>query len=175
MNLPPAGAAAVVADLLRLLANTRSVLGTAGKPWQGQRDAYLGWVEDAERRLRGSSDDEPTEALHTERYWKIRELTAASVRPAGMVHAEIDAQHARLSSIAAGLLAPSTGPGGGAAPGVRAVLNTNVHLHFPASTSMTGPGNSADRSWSSCRWWFWRNSIGTRTRASPSSVTGRCG
>jgi len=131
VNLPSAGAAAVVADLLRLLANTRSALGTTGLPWQGQRDAYLRWVEDAERRLRGLSDDGPAVALHTERYWKIRELTSASVRPAGLVQAEIDAQHARLSAVAAGLPAPPTGPGGEAAPGVRAVFDTNVHLHFP--------------------------------------------
>jgi len=131
VNLPPAEAAAVVADLLRLLANTRSALGTTGQPWQGPRDAYLGWVEDAERRLRGLSEDEPTVALHTERYWKIRELTEASVRPAGLVHAEIDAQHARLSAIAARLPVPPTGPGGEVGSGVRAVFDTNVHLHFP--------------------------------------------
>lgn len=131
MNLPPEGAAGVVADLLRLLANTRSALGTTGEPWQGQRDAYVRWVEDAERRLRGLSDDEPTVALHTDRYWKIRELTVASVRPAGLVHAEIDAQHARLSAVAARLPASPTDPGGEVGSGVRAVFDTNVHLHFP--------------------------------------------
>lgn len=125
----PARVGAVVHDLLRLLANTRSMTGTPDRPWQGQRDAYLAWADDTERRLRGLFDEEPDAALHTDRYWRIRELTEHSHRPAELVHAEIDAQHCRLAALIAAYPAPDARDD--TEVGVRVVFDTNTHLHFP--------------------------------------------
>jgi hypothetical protein len=92
-------------------------------------EAYVTWVENIELQFAALSfDDDLIEPLHTERYWRIRQLHEGPVRPVAMVQAEIDRQTRWLQTLKQDLQTRLNKAGD--APGVPAVLDTNVLLEF---------------------------------------------
>jgi hypothetical protein len=104
------------------------------------RDAYLKWVENAESHLsQYAADDSHLKLLHTDRYWRIRELTAESVRPAPLVLAEVGTQQLRLGAQLDQLAAGSAATVPASPSEVVAVLDTNGHLHFTSFDQIDWP------------------------------------
>lgn len=63
-------------------------------------DAYVSCVENIELQLAALSfDDELIGPLHTERYWRIRQLHEEPIRPVALVQAEIDRQTRWLETL----------------------------------------------------------------------------
>jgi hypothetical protein len=92
-------------------------------------DAYVSWVENLELQLAALSfDDELIGPLHTERYWRIRQLHEEPIRPVALVQAEIDRQTHWLETLQQDLQRRLRKAGD--ARGVPPVLDTNVLLEF---------------------------------------------
>src|SRR5688572_11810505 len=91
---------AETARLLRTLAmQARNTIGRS--PDIGiVRDSYLQWVDDAESQLRSRFVSEAIwQALHSERYWRIRDLREDSPRPFPVIASEVAWQADRLEAI----------------------------------------------------------------------------
>lgn len=103
--------------------------GGAGLGLSHHVNRYLQWVNAAEGQLRNHFvDSRVWTALHSEYFWRIRELRDDSPRPAELIADEARRQAERLDQLADELeqlsaWATST-------PGVLAVLDTHVLLHF---------------------------------------------
>jgi hypothetical protein len=102
-------------------------------------EAYVLWVETVEDRLSALSFDlDLIEPLHTERYWRIRQLHEEPVRPVALVQAEIDRQTSWLLVLRDDL--QSRIDSNGRAPGAPTVVGTNVLLEFvPPNQMGAGP------------------------------------
>lgn len=118
------------ASVLRKAADDGSgVTPSAGQSVARLVNAYLQWVETTEQHLRWMSPQpELAGMLHTERYWRIREISEGSVRPFPLVDAETAAQTDALRSLAVELeervarLSMVTGH--------LTILDTHVLLHY---------------------------------------------
>lgn len=94
-------------------------------------EAYVIWTDDVESQLTSLSlDADLVEALHTSRYWRIRQLHEEPVRPVTLVQSEVDRQANWLEVIQRDLQARIARAA--AAPGQPAVIDTNVLLEFQA-------------------------------------------
>lgn len=103
--------------------------GGGGLPLDRKVNRYLEWVSSAELRLRNHFDDPGVwQALHSDYFWRIRDLRKGSRRPAELIGDEARRQAERLEAIADALGRISSWVGRG--PRVLAVLDTHVLLHF---------------------------------------------
>lgn len=92
-------------------------------------EAYVRWVETVENQLTASSLDlDLVDALHTGRYWRIRQLHEEPIRPVALVQSEIDRQAGWLEALRRDL--QQRIHRGIAAQGAPAVIDTNVLLEF---------------------------------------------
>jgi PIN domain len=118
-----------IAALRSLASSARNALA-AGSDIVTVQYEYLRWVEDAERQLRSRfASDDVWHALHTDRYWHIRELQTWSPRPYPVIELEASLQADRLEALADRLeqgqqrlqMAPGCVP---------VVADTNVFVHY---------------------------------------------
>lgn len=129
-------ALATIEDLLVRLGNVPGqLLGDAAVA----ASVYMQWVEDAEHRLPFYYADEAiVGTLHSERYWHIRAVNAATARPAPLIEAEVEARKRTLESIRdqlahyRDLLAPDTAD-------LFVVPDTNVLVHGRIFTDVDWP------------------------------------
>ena len=92
-------------------------------------EAYVRWVETVENQLTALSLDlDLVDALHTGRYWRIRQLHEEPIRPVALVQSEIDRQAGWLEALRRDL--QQRIHRGIAAQGAPAVIDTNVLLEF---------------------------------------------
>jgi hypothetical protein len=92
-------------------------------------EAYVRWVENVEGQLDALSLDlDLIDALHTSRYWRIRQLHEEPIRPVALVQAEIDRQTRWLEALRNDL--QQRIHRAAAAHGAPAVVDTNVFLEF---------------------------------------------
>jgi rRNA maturation endonuclease Nob1 len=124
----------VLNDLRTVFVNCRSANGTQA------RDAYVLAVERTEAQFLSLFWD-PTwvSRLHSEEYWRIREITGSTYRPSPLVHAEVERVLVWIEEEARTLewLAMEekiTDP-----DAMRAVLDTNVFLHYLPLTDVPWP------------------------------------
>jgi hypothetical protein len=99
----PAGAVGVLGSLI---VNGRNVIASVGGGTLvgpgavPLAEAFVSWVENIELQLSALSfDDDLIDALHTERYWRIRQLHEEPIRPVALVQAEIDRQTRWLTAL----------------------------------------------------------------------------
>jgi rRNA-processing protein FCF1 len=103
--------------------------GGAGVSWPDYLRHYLVWVETAEQQLRNVfADSGVRTALYTERHWQIRAMTNPKLRPFVLVQHELRDQIDRLCGLRGQLIRLAERMR--AAPGVLAVLDTHVLLHY---------------------------------------------
>lgn len=131
-----------IKELRRLAVEAENLYAYGAGPRPNQalvfRDQYLKWADTTEQTLRGLLADDAAQAgLQTERHWHIRNLTAATARPAELINAEINAQAARLRQ-AADALDASVGRLTGT-PGQIVVCDTNVFLHYQRFDQVSWP------------------------------------
>jgi rRNA-processing protein FCF1 len=92
-------------------------------------EAYVDWVAGVENQLHAVTlDFDVVEALHTSRYWRIRQLHEEPQRPVELVRAEIQQQTGWLEALRSDLQLRLNRIE--AASGDPAVLDTNVLLEF---------------------------------------------
>jgi rRNA-processing protein FCF1 len=92
-------------------------------------EAYVDWVAGVENQLHAVTlDFDVVEALHTSRYWRIRQLHEEPQRPVELVRAEIKQQTGWLEALRSDLQLRLSRIE--AASGDPAVLDTNVLLEF---------------------------------------------
>lgn len=123
---------AALASCLASLDTTRTRVEVAGGQGQVEtaRDLYLMWVEDAEHLLSGlSRGDVWLLGFFTPRYSDLRDLHAGSARPVPLILGEATFQRNRLQGLAADLADAQVADGADLGA-TRAVLDTNVWLHF---------------------------------------------
>jgi rRNA-processing protein FCF1 len=95
------------------------------------RDQYVQAIEEAERHMRTwFVSDDWLERLHTERYWKICELREDSPRPFPLISQEVERQAAWLDEVIVELEAIAAEDDAADLGATRAIVDTNVHLHF---------------------------------------------
>lgn len=103
--------------------------GGAGLPLADHVNRYLEWVRMAEGQLRNHFEDPLTwQELHSPYYWRIRDLRDDSPRPAELLGDEARRQAERLERLGDSLSKVKKWVE--RAPGVLAVLDTHVLLHF---------------------------------------------
>jgi hypothetical protein len=125
----PEQARAAIQQLKIELGNRRG--GGWGQSAVIARDEYLRAIESAELRLRSFFVGEWwLHQLQTERYWHIRELTESSARPFPLIGDEVEWQLAWCDRILAELDALIREDAAADTTAARAVLDTNVYLHF---------------------------------------------
>ena len=92
-------------------------------------EAYVDWVAGVENQLHAVTlDFDVVEALHTSRYWRIRQLHEEPQRPVELVRAEIQQQTGWLEALRSDLQLRLSRIE--AASGDPAVVDTNVLLEF---------------------------------------------
>src|SRR3954447_7081743 len=132
-GVPAGGALQVLRELIAEASTVTSVVGhDAGS---AVRETYVRWVENAETQLSHLTHERGViDMLQTERYWQIRAIHSATMRPVPLVTAERDLQRAALVRLAddlerrVGQLS--------VAPGDIAVLDTTVLLHYQEPTKV---------------------------------------
>jgi hypothetical protein len=128
----PAGAVGVLGSLINDGRNVVASVGGATLIGPGAvplAEAFVSWVENIELQLSALSFDEDLiDALHTERYWRIRQLHEEPIRPVALVQAEIDRRTRWLTALQQDLQTRLRKAAH--APGVPTVLDTNVLLEF---------------------------------------------
>lgn len=102
---------------------------TGGRDLESVRNDYLNWVADATIRLQNVFDDPATwQDLHSEYFWRIRDVTTESPRWAELITTETIRQATRIEALQASVdrfhqwLDRS--------PGRITLLDTHVLLHF---------------------------------------------
>jgi len=133
-GVDPANAAGILDALVR---QGRGVVASAGPGTHvgpgalPLAEAYVIWTDDVESQLTSLSfDTDLVEALHTSRYWRIRQLHEEPIRPVPLVQSEVDRQANWLEVLQRDLQARIARAA--AAPGQPAVIDTNVLLEFQA-------------------------------------------
>ena len=93
------------------------------------KSKYVQWVDTVEIQLRGVFlDPSAWERLYSERYWHIRDLGDASLRPWELIRRELETQASYLEALVSKL--DRYADRLDAAPGIMAALDTHVLLHF---------------------------------------------
>lgn len=154
-------AGAPVGDPIRVLRelamHARNVVAV-GRDIEMVRDDYLRWVEDAEVQLRSRfASDGVWRALHSDRYWHIRDLQRSSPRPFPVIDHEARLQADRLEGLGAQL---ELGQQQFQVPEARTpvVPDTNVLCSTAGLTRSTGRCWSVQRAFAlSCRCSFSTN------------------
>lgn len=99
--LPRAGVS--VPDAVKKLDDLKHRLENAGSTshrWDIRADQLVRWAESAERELRDMfSDSEVWQGIHSDRFWRIREMSDRTVRPGALIGDEIQAQVHRLDEM----------------------------------------------------------------------------
>jgi hypothetical protein len=128
----PRGAVSALTDLVNAGRNVvasvpdGTLIGPGAVPLA---EAYVRWVEAVEAQLHALSLDlDLIDALHTSRYWRIRQLHEEPIRPVSLVQAEIDRQTRWLEAMRVDL--QQRIDRAAAAPGDPAVIDTNILLEF---------------------------------------------
>ena len=94
-GVDPRGAANALAELVNAGRNVVASVpgGQIGPGAIPLAEAYVRWVETVQNQLTALSLDlDLVDALHTSRYWRIRQLHEEPIRPVALVQAEIDRQ-----------------------------------------------------------------------------------
>lgn len=87
----------VVADLIR---NLRDLVANISNDPLIAANSYLLWAETAETRLREYFDSRDlVHSLHSERYWRVREIDRTTIRAIPLIRGESEAQIQQLESI----------------------------------------------------------------------------
>lgn len=138
VRLRPEITASRAISTLRQLAqdaeNKHSWVGSGEEGVRLGRDQYLSWAESAEPQLRNLlAEPNLIETLHSDRYWRIRELNGRTPRPHALVGAEIDTQVAALRATADRLESFARLAG---RAGTVLVLDTNVFLQCKLFTTL---------------------------------------
>lgn len=103
--------------------------GSAGRRFKEFRNDYLLWVQTATATLRNTFDDPSVwSGLHSEYFWRIRDLTAEQPRAFELIAEEAERQGDRIEVLRARVLAFAEFAASHA--GCLAVLDTHVLLHF---------------------------------------------
>lgn len=128
----PRGAANALAELVNAGRNVVASVPGGTQIGPGAiplAEAYVRWVETVENQLIALSLDlDLVDALHTSRYWRIRQLHEEPVRPVAVVQAEIDRNAGWLEALRREL--QQRIHRAAAAQGDPAVIDTNVLLEF---------------------------------------------
>jgi hypothetical protein len=128
----PRGAANALADVVNAGRNVIASVPGGTQIGPGAiplAEAYVRWVETVENQLTVLSLDlDLVDALHTSRYWRIRQLHEEPIRPVALVQAEIDRQAGWLEALRREL--EQRIHRAAAAQGDPAVIDTNVLLEF---------------------------------------------
>lgn len=137
--LPGASPEQVLAVMRQLHIDLGNRRGGSPGPWPviTARDGYLSVIETAEAQLRNCfAGDAWLRQLHSERYWDIRALTEFSARPFPLIGSEVETQLAWSEGIIAELGRLIHEDAAADLTAARAVLDTNVHLHFKPFTDI---------------------------------------
>ena len=125
------------------LRDLRDQLGRAAigvRTWESllaAQNKYLSEIEKAEAMMqRWFAEDTWLDHLHSARYWHIRELRADSPQPWPLLVKEVEWQQAWLDRLKDQLDALIKEDSQADPVAARAVLDTNVHLHFKPFTDI---------------------------------------
>jgi rRNA maturation endonuclease Nob1 len=101
-------------------------------------DDYLDWIEQTDHLLSGYFDEGSwSQRLYSPHYWHIRDLTPESHRAVRLVQMEADRQLAWLNKVIAQVETLIQEDKDADHNEIRAVLDTNVHLHFKPFDQIT--------------------------------------
>ena len=140
-GVKPRGAVGALTEVIR--AGKNVVASVSGGTLIGPgaiplAEAYVVWVENVEGQLNALSLDlDLIDALHTSRYWRIRQLHEEPIRPVALVQAEVDRQTRWLEVLLDDL--QQRIDRAGASPGSPVVIDTNVLLEFMPPTQIDWP------------------------------------
>lgn len=117
---------AAILDLARVMTDLGNV-ESDNRHYDVPTGRYLNWVAKAEPLLRNFLvEPDPSELLHTERYWRMIDYTAPSlVHP--LIHNEVDVQKAQLAKVRTQLERHRQRAN---RRGHLVVADTNIYLHF---------------------------------------------
>lgn len=128
-------------EVIKVLRHLRIQLSNAVSSggWEA-RDAYVSAIESAEVQMRNLwVGTEWLERLMSERYWRIRELHRESLRPVPLIRHEAEHQIVWLDELTQELKVQAQEDEAADPAAVRAILDTNVHLHFRPFTDIDWP------------------------------------
>lgn len=130
MTLRPGATADDLREKVSRLDTAAGNIASAGTTAGPLRDAYIAWVEDVERTLQPYVTPEWLEGVHSERYWKIRDIDDGTIRPWPLIDAETKRQQGRLAAliVQAERAVPAAAPA--TADETVVIEDTNAHLHF---------------------------------------------